>query len=724
MVGQLRYCVLLLCSLSLNLHALEVVLSDHEKAFIESHPIITLGTNSNWAPYVIQTDDGSLSGFDKELLDLINQKTGANFQLTTGLWKDMVAQASDRTIDGLSTSAYHKERAKLFNFSKPYITVQRLLYVSHTNPKEISSINDLEGAKVGFQKNNLFDTKVLQQYESAIPVPLSSLEEMLNSLVIGQIDAALGSHALAYTAQRSGLHYLQVADQVPNTQLDMVFSIRKDYPEALSILNKGIDALQSEIKVLARKWFLQEIKKDINALNDAERNFLKTNPDIRFRVRSNRPPFEFYSNGEASGIAVDYIKAIGKQIGFKPIFVRNDESQAKAIEHIHNKQTDFDTLLYASNTEELKDRLWFGDNYLSFQLMIIARKDQNYFGDISLLANKKVVIEEGTVATDWISRDHPSIQLLEANSARQALELLNNKQADAFLGNLTELYYSIDREAMDDVQVMAPSGYEDVELSFVAPHQWPELANILSKGFRKLSPTEHQSIRHKWFSSQVLEKTNYLLLVQILFAGAVIILWISGWNRKLAHAKDQREKALLQLSEVNQQLSIANKKLEMLSVTDKLTGLWNRLKMDDVFSYELDRAERYGDSFSIAIVDIDEFKQVNDTHGHQIGDKVLNLMAAVLKRNIRKIDSVGRWGGEEFLIICPNTNKHNIIQVAENLRSELQKHEYDIAGRRTASFGLTSFIEGDTKESMLARADKALYDAKNNGRNKVYHQAA
>lgn len=165
---------------------------------------------------------------------------------------------------------------------------------------------------------------------------------------------------------------------------------------------------------------------------------------------------------------------------------------------------------------------------------------------------------------------------------------------------------------------------------------------------------------------------------------------------------------------------ITNRKMvEALAITDKLTGLYNRLKLDEVFSYEIRQSERYGNRLSIIILDIDKFKNVNDTFGHQTGDVVLQQLSRLIAENVRTADTVGRWGGEEFLIICPNVDVDKAGILAEKLRQVIEGYRFPKVGQKSCSFGVTEFIKGDSEEKMVERADKALYKAKRDGRNQV-----
>jgi diguanylate cyclase (GGDEF)-like protein/PAS domain S-box-containing protein len=161
------------------------------------------------------------------------------------------------------------------------------------------------------------------------------------------------------------------------------------------------------------------------------------------------------------------------------------------------------------------------------------------------------------------------------------------------------------------------------------------------------------------------------------------------------------------------------KLVEELAVSDHLTKLNNRVKLDEELSKEFLRSERYETDFSVILIDIDYFKNVNDNYGHQKGDHVLKQIAQILKSNIRKVDTVGRWGGEEFLIIASSTTIYSGALLAENLRSIIENHNFGIVSPLTVSIGVAAYQSEDTIDTLIENADKALYRAKKNGRNRI-----
>ncbi|BAK70465.1 sensor domain-containing diguanylate cyclase [Aliarcobacter butzleri] len=181
---------------------------------------------------------------------------------------------------------------------------------------------------------------------------------------------------------------------------------------------------------------------------------------------------------------------------------------------------------------------------------------------------------------------------------------------------------------------------------------------------------------------------------------------------------------LLSYSMVNklnytQELEDAKEELTILSSTDYLTKLNNRKNIDLALKMNENLYKRYKEPFSVILFDLDDFKKVNDTYGHLVGDKILIEIADLLRKYTRESDIIGRWGGEEFIIICPKTNLQEALVVALNLKEKVSLHKFDKVGNKTASFGVSTFKDNDTITELLTRADDAMYKAKTNGKNRV-----
>lgn len=192
----------------------------------------------------------------------------------------------------------------------------------------------------------------------------------------------------------------------------------------------------------------------------------------------------------------------------------------------------------------------------------------------------------------------------------------------------------------------------------------------------------------------------------------------SFWIKSVISPTFDEEGKIKGYTTINQDIT-DKKTIEKLSNKDKLTNAYNRGKLDNLLEREHKRALRYGTDFSIIMLDIDHFKLINDTYGHLVGDQILIQIAQILNSYTRTTDFIGRWGGEEFLIICPNSDIIQTQKVAIKLKKQFEESRFEIDKQITSSFGVTAYRKDDTIDDMLKRADRALYTSKHNGRNRV-----
>ena len=183
---------------------------------------------------------------------------------------------------------------------------------------------------------------------------------------------------------------------------------------------------------------------------------------------------------------------------------------------------------------------------------------------------------------------------------------------------------------------------------------------------------------------------------------------------------EQNAKQRIQeLESENSELKLEKEALAKLSTTDLLTGLYNRVKVEETFLYEQKQSVRHGDPLSIILMDLDHFKSVNDSYGHNTGDIFLKEIAKLLRALFRSTDIIARWGGEEFLIVLPKTDLNTAQEIAIKLIDRVQETEFADIGKRTSSCGVATLLLNESLASIVQRADLALYLAKDNGRNRV-----
>lgn len=235
---------------------------------------------------------------------------------------------------------------------------------------------------------------------------------------------------------------------------------------------------------------------------------------------------------------------------------------------------------------------------------------------------------------------------------------------------------------------------------------------------------DRPAVRGSWQKTIQQQETSWFFRVRLIRADGSV-----GWFQSSARRYEDEHLgeahyigSVLDVTEqVEHQQLLENKNLELerLSSTDALTGLINRGHLEQLLKQEIHRSERYGSFCGLIMVDVDHFKEVNDSYGHGVGDQVLRHLAELMRTHTRLSDSAGRWGGEEFLIFCPHTDLAGTNRLAEALRKRIEQTRFPVIGTLTCSLGVTVMRAGDQLSELLQRVDEALYRAKNGGRNRV-----
>jgi len=430
--------------------------------------------------------------------------------------------------------------------------------------------------------------------------------------------------------------------------------------------------------------------------NAQEQAYIAATKTVRMCVDPDWVPFErINEQGKHEGIAADLIQTVAWRVGLKIELypVKNWEESLAA-----SKAGACQIMSFLNQTPARDQWLIFTDPIFFDPNIIITREEHPYIGDLKGLSNETVALPRGTMVEERIRREYTNLSPILTESEQQAVAMVSDRQADMTIRSLIVAAYAIKKEGLFNLKIAGyvPDFTNKLRIGVIKNET--VLRDILDKGVKTLTAQEREAISNKHVSIQVQQGIDYRMIWKIGGASSVIVLLILFWMRKLRSM---------------------NRKLEKLSITDRLTGLYNRLKLDEVLESEAARVPRSGQPFSVILIDIDHFKQVNDQHGHQTGDQVLIAVAEILRSGTRTTDFVGRWGGEEFLIVCPHTNTAGACRLAENLRQTIQNHPFPVVEQKTVSLGVTCYRQNDSVNAIVARADAALYAAKKEGRNRV-----
>jgi len=394
-------------------------------------------------------------------------------------------------------------------------------------------------------------------------------------------------------------------------------------------------------------------------------------------VTPNWPPFDIYKNGRLYGIGVDFWKLIAKKANlkykFKKVFYWPD-----VLEDIREKKADL--TINTSKTPEREKYALFSKPYVSFPLAIICRDDEN-FNSISEI--NSLAVGKNFTAEKLMKEYFPNLNYIETKNTYEALNLVKEKKADCAVDILPTILWIINKNHLMNLQIAFKTPFK-FNVQIMVRKDRPDLVRKINNAIDKITPSEKEKIINRYISAIVVEKQainwKWVIIILVLFVLFLVVVY-----KKYSFIKKE-------------------------SQYDELTQILNRRGLDIKL-----RNIKKG---VILFFDIDHFKKVNDTFGHEFGDYVLSEIGKILKDTFRKTDIIARWGGEEFIVVLPDTEYKDGIKLAEKLRNIIEKYSFD--GKKiTISIGVSEFKTYHDFEKALKIADEMLYYAKRSGRNQV-----
>lgn len=514
-----------------------------------------------------------------------------------------------------------------------------------------------------------------------------------------------------YNTQKKSLAALQFeAQQISTLMMANVSPIGSIDPLRLRMIGANYIAtgLVPEDKPLVFTDFIYRLPASRLHLNPAERAYLKDKKSIRYCIDPDWMPFEQIEQGRHVGMSADYF-AIFSTFLDTPLKLIPTRSWAQSLHFAQSRQCDL--LSLAMDTPERRSYLNFTTPYLSFPLAVATRNNTVFIPDIESIIDKPLGVVEGNAFAERLRQRYPSINLTKVANLRAGMNQVAKGRLFGFIGSLATIGYVLQNDYIGELKI-AGKFAEHWELGIAVRNDDPMLLSVMQKAVSNLTTEDRQTISNTWLPVTIKEGVDYHLVLTMV-AVALMILAV------LAYLQYVQNRFVSKLKVANEEIEFKNTQLKQLSITDPLTGLYNRLKLDEILQHEYNQFQRYGTPFSVMILDLDHFKQVNDDHGHLTGDQVLITLTQRLRDDIRKTDQIGRWGGEEFLIVCPNTPLDQAGILAEKLAVRVRESSLPERISMSVSIGVAQIEPGLNPDQLVEQADSALYQAKNAGRNRV-----
>ena len=432
------------------------------------------------------------------------------------------------------------------------------------------------------------------------------------------------------------------------------------------------------------------------ALSPEQQAYVRAHPEISMCVDPDWAPFErLNARGEHEGIAADLLRLLASRAGLTlRIHVTPDWDASLAA----SKAGKCQLLGFLNQSPDRDAWLLFTQPYFTDANVLISREEHPSVASLGDFVGARIALPSGASVEEKLRRLYPGLQFVIVASEAEALRLVNERQAEFTLRSLVMAADTIKNEGWFNLKIAGQVPELDNLFRIGVLRSEPMLRDILDQAIATLTPDEVNAIVNRYVAVRVETPVDYRLLLQVVAVFVLILASNLFWVVRLRRA---------------------NRKLARQAVTDALTGLANRKQLNQFSQGTVETARRHHRPLAVVLFDIDHFKVVNDQHGHLVGDQVLCDIAALLARAVRQGDCLGRWGGEEFLLICPETRGEQALQLAERILAQARSLPLATGKPCTLSAGVAQLGAGDSVNDLLQRADEALYQAKTQGRDRA-----
>ena len=431
-------------------------------------------------------------------------------------------------------------------------------------------------------------------------------------------------------------------------------------------------------------------------LNDNEIKYLENN-HFTLLVEDNNIPFSFKLTNKLTGMEVDFWNLISQKLS-KPLNIEETINDKMFNIFSNSIKTQF---VYGFEKKN-KDGYLLSEPLAQIPIVLATKNDKNFISDLSTLKNIKIGVVKNLEIIPTLQKEYPNIEFIEMETINDAILKLQQNKLFALIDNMYTISHKIDKNNLNSIKINTLLNHK-LNIYLQVEEKNKLFIPILNSAINRFSIEDKNTILNNY------QFIFYPKNIDLLFIGKIIIPFILllaifiYFNFKL-------KKEITKRKEIEQQLSeLANK--------DSLTNIFNRRKIEELCELELLRTKRYKSDLSIIFFDINSFKIINDTLGHLLGDEVLVKISNIIEKSIRSIDAIGRWGGDEFLIILPETNLSQCKNIVSHLEKQLNELEFSKTIKVTCSFGIAAYEENDTLDSLLKKADESMYQQKSHHKN-------
>ncbi|MDZ7817896.1 MAG: ABC transporter substrate-binding protein [Aliarcobacter sp.] len=438
--------------------------------------------------------------------------------------------------------------------------------------------------------------------------------------------------------------------------------------------------------------------KNIITLDKNELEYLNNN-QFTLLVENNKIPFSFKNVNELIGIEIDFWKLISNKLE-KPFNI--EETIKDGFLNIFSNS--IKTKFIYSFKKNLSNEYLLSNSIAQIPIALATKNNVNYISELSSLNNVPIGVLKDLDLISSLKKDYPNINFIETTNIDDGIYKLKNHKIFALIDNLYAISHKIEEFKVDELKINTTLKYK-IDMHLQVDRRNEQFIKILNNAISTLTDKEKIQILNNYQLILYHKNIDFIYVLKFIIPLIMLLAVFIFLNYRLKNEVKRRKEIEIKLS------NFAN--------NDSLTNIYNRRKIEELCENELKRSDRYNNDLSLIFFDVNDFKIINDKLGHHKGDEVLIKIANTISQNIRSSDYFGRWGGDEFLIVLPQTDIFKTKHIIETLENKLRDMDFDDNTKISCSFGSAQYEKNDTLDSLLKKADDSMYKIKKEYKNKA-----
>lgn len=611
-------------------------------------------------------------------------------------------------------------------FTKPMYEARGQVFINKKitgkNGHQLNSLADLgkelEKHTFGIWEESTLKEQLLEQYPRLNLQYFNSVSAMLTAAENNEISGMIAfADLMQAKLVKANLQTLFYSVETHKFAISLAPVIHSDNKRLMQIINQGLEELDLKALInIENNWlqasqgeFYFKRKSQKALLTESEKEYIASAKDFKLGVIRNLSPIEFVNDkNKFSGINADFIKLISErtELGFNEVIFEtwNDAYNALLADEI-------DLLGNITKTAERERLLLFTDSYWKLPWGVVHHQILGRQTKLEDFYGKKIAIVKGSYLINLIMENYPNIEFKVVDNREQAITELQHYKVDGYMTSIASAAHLLRQEQNINLMMSVIEGVNENKSHFGVGQKLGKLKTIINKGLLTISEKEKQKIYDKWLTIEIKTGLDRVIVWQnaakVGGVVLVILVLILLWNRRL-----KREVKYRQMLE---------KKMKHMATHDELTGLENRVLLQDRLDNAIEFHQRQSLKLAVLFIDLDGFKIINDTYGHDIGDELLQQVAQRFQGCVRSSDTVVRFGGDEFVLLL--TGLHTIKEasnVAEKVLKVIQK-EFQLSKANVevgCSIGISIYPDdANNTRDLLKISDTLMYKVKTKGKN-------